>query len=215
MVEKARREVDGVIRAEFAHEFEFVVRSGAGHGFGPHELCNLYRRRAESACASLDEDCFTGFQFRFVMQIQPRGRENFRNSGGLLKTESAGNGKNHLLRDGNFFRIASAAEQSADFVARPPASAPRCAENDSGDFEPHPFRPSRRRRILSRSLEQVCAVQSRRMNFNKRFILFWCRCGHFAPAERLVFIDEHCVHVHFSFLSVRGCVRRPQQNSVR
>ena len=150
----------------------------------------------ESARPGREEERFAGFEFAFAEEVEVAGRVSLGEGGGLLEGESARNGHRHAFGNGRIFGVAAAAEEGADLVAHLPARrALADFVDDAGDFKPHPLRPAGGRRVLPRTLEEVRAVQRRRMDLDHNFARLRGRFSHFGPDEVTRFaFDEHCLH---------------------
>ena len=76
---KARRtKVDHLLGAQARNEVNVARRCGGRHAGGV-ELCELYSEYPDSACATVDQDAFSGPQLRAVEQSLPGGQGANRN----------------------------------------------------------------------------------------------------------------------------------------
>ena len=79
-------------------------------------------------------------------------------------------GHHHAFGNGRVFGVATSSEEGADLVADLPSRhAFADLVHDSGYFKPHPLGPAGGRRVLARALQEVRAVQRRRMDFDHDF----------------------------------------------
>ena len=107
--------------------------------------------------------------------------------------------------NGDFFRIAAAAEKRADRVADLPSADSLFADgfHDAGDFQPHPFRRSGRRRVVSCPLEKIRAVHGGAFDVDENFVVMHHGIGHFDPREALIVVDFDYVHGVFLLFTVK------------
>ena len=200
-----RLAVDDDVRSDFAGGFRLAVVADGCDDLCAPGFSELRGGNAEAAGPRLDEDGVARLDARFELEVQEACGIDFRQGGRLDHRDAFRDGQQHGAVHGDFFRIAAAAEQRADRVADLPSADSLFADgfHDAGDFQPHPFRRSGRRRVVSCPLEKIRAVHGGAFDVDENFVVMHHGIGHFDPREALIVVDFDYVHGVFLLFTVK------------